>query len=46
MKITEHSVPSCGIAEQATSKDEALQRRIAEKSKEFIKSGAEVYPKA
>jgi hypothetical protein len=33
-------------AEQAISEEEALQRGIEEKSKEFVESGAEVYAKA
>lgn len=35
-----------GTAEQAISEEEALQRGMAEKSKEFVESGAEVYSKA
>jgi len=33
-------------AEQAISEEEALQRGMAEKSKEFVESGAEVYTTA
>ena len=33
-------------AEQAISEDEALQRGMEEKSKEFVEAGAEVYAKA
>ena len=33
-------------AEQAISEEEALQRGMAEKSKEFVDAGAEVYAKA
>lgn len=33
-------------AEQAISEEEALQRGMEEKSKEFVKSGAEVYTTA
>lgn len=33
-------------AEQAISEEEALQRGMAEKSKEFVDKGAEVYAKA
>ena len=33
-------------AEGAISRDEALQRGMEEKSKEFVESGAEVYSKA
>jgi hypothetical protein len=33
-------------AEQAISEEEALQRGMAEKSKEFVEAGAEVYAKA
>lgn len=33
-------------AEQAISEEEALQRGMEEKSKEFVESGAEVYAKA
>jgi hypothetical protein len=33
-------------AEQAISEEEALQRGMAEKSKEFVEAGAEVYTKA
>jgi len=33
-------------AEQAISEEEALQRGMEEKSKEFIQTGAEVYEKA
>ena len=32
--------------EQATSEEEAIQRGMAEKSKEFVRSGAKVYAKA
>ena len=44
MKITEdvHKY----AAEQAISEEEALQRGIAEKSKEFVEAEAEVYAKA
>ena len=33
-------------AEQAISEEEALQRGMAEKSKEFVEAGAEVYTTA
>jgi phosphomethylpyrimidine synthase len=33
-------------AEQAISQEEALQRGMDEKSKEFVESGADVYAKA
>jgi len=33
-------------AEQAISEEEALQRGMEEKSKEFVESGAAVYAKA
>ena len=33
-------------AEQPISEEEALKRRMDEKSKEFVESGAEVYAKA
>ncbi len=33
-------------AEQAISKEEALQRGMAEKSKEFVEAGEEVYTTA
>lgn len=33
-------------AEQAISEEEALQRGMVEKSKEFVEAGAEVYAKA
>jgi uncharacterized protein YllA (UPF0747 family) len=33
-------------ADQAISKEEALQRGMEEKSKEFVEAGAEVYAKA
>jgi len=33
-------------AEQAVSEEEALQRGMAENSKEFVQAGAEVYTKA
>jgi hypothetical protein len=33
-------------AEQAISEEEALQRGMEEKSKEFVEAGAEVYAKA
>ena len=41
MKITEHF--SKYDAEQAISDEGALQRGIKEKSKEFVKKGAEAY---
>jgi phosphomethylpyrimidine synthase len=43
MKITKevHKYP----AEQAISEEEALQRGMEEKSKEFVEAGAEVYAK-
>jgi phosphomethylpyrimidine synthase len=44
MKITEDVRKYA--AEQAISEEEALQRGMAEKSKEFVESGAEVYAKA
>lgn len=37
MKITEDSVPPCGTAEQAISEEEALQRGMEEKSREFCR---------
>ncbi len=49
MKIAEGSIPPsapCRTAEQATSEEEALQRGMAEKSKEFVEKGAEVYTTA
>jgi phosphomethylpyrimidine synthase len=33
-------------SEQAISEEEALQRGMEEKSKEFVEAGAEVYAKA
>jgi phosphomethylpyrimidine synthase len=33
-------------AEQAISEEEALKKGMAEKSKEFVEEGAEVYAKA
>ena len=44
MKITEDVRKYA--AEQAISAEEALQRGLADKSKEFVESGAEVYTKA
>jgi thiamine biosynthesis protein ThiC len=44
MKITEDVRKYA--AEQAISEEEALQRGMAEKSKEFVEAGAEVYAKA
>jgi phosphomethylpyrimidine synthase len=44
MKITEDVRKYA--AEQAISEEEALQRGLAEKSKEFVESGAEVYTTA
>jgi phosphomethylpyrimidine synthase len=44
MKITEDVRKYA--AEQAISEEEALQRGMEEKSKEFVESGAEVYAKA
>jgi hypothetical protein len=44
MKITEDVRKYA--AEQAISEEEALQRGMAEKSKEFVESGAEVYAKS
>ncbi len=44
MKIIEN-VRKCD-AEQAISEEEAIQRGMAEKSKEFVETGAEVYAKA
>ena len=44
MKITEDVRQYA--AEHAISEEEALQRGMAEKSKEFVESGAEVYAKA
>ena len=41
MKITEDV--RIYAAEQAISEEEALQLGMAEKSKEFVESGAEVY---
>jgi phosphomethylpyrimidine synthase len=44
MKITE--AVRKYAAEQAISEEEALQRGMAEKSKEFAENGAELYSKA
>lgn len=44
MKITEDVRKYA--AEQAISEEEALKRGMAEKSKEFVETGAEVYTKA
>jgi phosphomethylpyrimidine synthase len=44
MKITEDVRKYA--AEQAISEEEALQRGMEEKSKEFIQTGAEVYTPA
>jgi phosphomethylpyrimidine synthase len=44
MKITEDVRKYA--AEQAISEEEALQRGMEEKSKEFVESGAEVYQPA
>jgi phosphomethylpyrimidine synthase len=44
MKITEDVRKYA--AEQGVSEDEALKRGMEEKSKEFVKQGAEVYSKA
>ena len=44
MKITEDVRKYA--AEQAISEEEALQRGMEEKSKEFVESGAEVYTTA
>jgi phosphomethylpyrimidine synthase len=44
MKITEDVRRYA--AEQAISAEEALQRGMAEKSREFTESGSEVYTKA
>lgn len=44
MKITEEVRKYA--AKQTTSEEEALQRGMDEKSKEFVESGAEVYAKA
>ena len=46
MKITEDSAPPYGTAEQAISEEESLQRGMAEKPKESVEKGAEVYAKA
>jgi phosphomethylpyrimidine synthase len=46
MKITENSVSLCRTAKQAIYEEEALQRGMAEKSKEFMESGAEIYAEA
>lgn len=35
-----------GAAEQAISEEEALQRGMAEKSKEFVEAGAEAFAQA
>jgi phosphomethylpyrimidine synthase len=43
MKITEDVRKYA--AEQAISEEEALQRGMEEKSKEFVEAGAEVYAK-
>ena len=37
---------SRAASQQAISEEEALQRGMAEKSKEFVEAGAEVYAKA
>jgi phosphomethylpyrimidine synthase len=44
MKITEDVRQYA--AEQAISEEEALQRGMADKSKEFVEAGGEVYAKA
>jgi len=44
MKITEDVRKYA--AEQANSEEEALAKWMAEKSKEFVEKGAEVYAKA
>ena len=44
MKITEDVRKYA--AEQAISEEEALAKRMEEKSKEFVEKGAEVYAKA
>jgi phosphomethylpyrimidine synthase len=44
MKITEDVRKYA--AEQAISEEEALTKGMAEKSKEFVEKGAEVYAKA
>jgi len=44
MKITEDVGKYA--AEQAISEEEALQRGMEEKNKEFVEAGAEVYAKA
>jgi len=44
MKITE--VVRKYAAEQAISEEEALKKEMEEKSREFVKNGAEVYAKA
>lgn len=44
MKITEDVRQYA--AEQAISEEEALRRGMAEKGKEFVEAGAEVYAKA
>jgi phosphomethylpyrimidine synthase len=44
MKITEDVRKYA--AEQAISEEEALQRGMEEKSKEFVEAGAEIYDRA
>ncbi|MGA2179468.1 MAG: hypothetical protein ABSH15_07800 [Verrucomicrobiota bacterium] len=46
MKITEDSVPYCGIAKQGIAEEEALKKGMEAKSKEFVEKGAELYAKA
>jgi hypothetical protein len=43
MKITKDSARLCGSAEKDLSEEEALKLRMAEKSKELVEKGAEVY---
>ena len=46
MKFTEDSVPPYRTAGHAVSNEETLRRGIAETSKQFIKTIAEVHAKA
>jgi phosphomethylpyrimidine synthase len=46
MKIAEDVRPvRCGTAEQGIAEEEALKKGMEEKSREFVKKGAEVYAK-
>jgi phosphomethylpyrimidine synthase len=46
MNITEDSVPQSGTAEQGIAEEEALNKGMEAKPKEFVKKGAEVYAEA